>query len=238
MTIEFPDQAQVVTMSFFQFNGFENRRWAMKHMQYAKRPLDSIPGVLFRKILGTGGKGGYSLIPDLGTYALLVVWNSYQEALNGLEQNIYREYERISTSHIHFFLSPISAKGSWSGFSDFRPHPIIDGIPHIAAITRAKIRFRYLPVFWSFAPKISREHQNASGKLFSKGVGEYPLFEQATFTIWESLEHMNNFARKHTHQDAIKSSYRENGFSEYLFARFQPIGYRGKPADKINLPEI
>jgi hypothetical protein len=158
--------------------------------------------------------------------------------LKGLEQSIYREYERISTSHIHFFLSPISAKGSWSGFSDFRPNPLIDGIPHIAAITRAKIRFRYLPVFWSFAPKISREHQNASGKLFSKGVGEYPLFEQATFTIWDSMEHMNNFARRHTHQDAIKSSYRENGFSEYLFARFQPIGYRGKPADKINLPEI
>lgn len=208
----------------------------MKQMHYAKKPVREIEGVLFSKVLGTGGRGGFSFIPDFGTYAVLAVWDSFAHAKAGLSKAIYREYEKTSAHHVHFFLSPLLAKGSWAGFSEFRPNTPVEGIPAIAVITRAKIRSRYLPAFWSLAPRVSRTHKQATGKLFSKGVGEYPLIEQATFTIWESLDTMMAFTRSHTHKQAVQSSYRENGFSEYLFARFQPVGYRGKWIQAVDLP--
>jgi spheroidene monooxygenase len=218
---------QVATMTFFRFEGFNNRRWAMKQMYESRAKLRKNSGIEFFKILGTGGGKGYSLKPNFGVYAVLAVWRTYEEALDFSNTLVFRDYNKHSEEHITFYLSPVSTRGSWSGFNQWRLNKPDPEIKIICAITRAKIKFSYLPKFWSMVPDISREHQYATGVLFSKGIGEYPFFEQATFTIWEDKAKMDAFARKNTHQHAINVTRQKQGFSEEMFNRFQPVKIEG-----------
>ncbi|MFZ5430108.1 MAG: spheroidene monooxygenase [Bacteroidota bacterium] len=218
---------QVAAIFFFRFDGFNNRRWAMKQMYEGYRKIKNSDGLMFRKFLGTGGGKGYSLMPDWGTYALLTVWVSEIHASAFKESPLFREYLNHSYEHLVIYLRPVSSRGAWSGFSDWRISAYDNEWPFIAALTRATIKFSYLRKFWSMVPQISREHQAAEGIIFSKGIGAYPFFEQATFTIWESIEHMNHFARRNTHQSAIKVTRERKGFREEMFTRFQPIRFEG-----------
>jgi len=214
---------QVATMSFFRFEGFGNRKWAMQQMYEARTGMRKTEGVSFLKLLGTGGGAGYSLKPDFGVYAVFVVWDSYQDALRNQNSEVFENYRSHSSENITFYLSPVSVRGSWSGFSGWRLNQPDPSIQHVCALTRASIKFSYLPKFWSMVPKISKEHVAADGKLFSKGVGEYPVFEQATFTIWKNKEYMDKFARHNIHLKAIKLTREKKGFREEMFARFQVI---------------
>ncbi len=36
--------------------------------------------IIFYKLLGTGAGEGFSLVPDFSTYAVLAVWNDYENA--------------------------------------------------------------------------------------------------------------------------------------------------------------
>jgi heme-degrading monooxygenase HmoA len=220
-------EKQVAAISFFRFEGFNNRRWAMKQMYEGRRKIRNSVGLMFYKFLGTGGGKGYSLIPDWGTYALLTVWESDAHASAFRDSPLFREYLDHSYEHLVIYLQPVSSRGSWSGFSDWRINGYRNELPYIAALTRATIKLSYLRKFWSMVPRISREHQEAEGVIFSKGIGAYPFFEQATFTIWESMEHMNLFARRNTHQSAIKVTRQRKGFREEMFTRFQPIKFEG-----------
>ena len=218
---------QVATMTFFRFDGLVNRRWAMRQMYESRAKMRKAEGIEFFKILGTGGGQGYSLKPDFGVYAVLAVWKTYEKALAFRNSEVFTDYHKHSAEHITFYLSPVTTRGSWSGFSQWRLNKPDPEIKVICAITRAKIKFRYLPKFWSMVPAISREHQQAEGVLFSKGVGEYPFFEQATFTIWEDKPKMDAFARHNTHQHAIMVTREKKGFSEEMFNRFQPAKTEG-----------
>lgn len=215
-------------MSFFRFDGFSNRRWAMKQMYASRAKLRKIKGVQFFKLLGTGGKDGYSLMPDFGVYAVFVVWENFGIARSFKETDVFMDYHGHSMEHITFYLSPVSSRGSWSGFNDWRLNQPDPDILQICAITRAAIKFSYMPKFWSMVPHISKEHVEAEGKLFSKGVGEYPIFEQATFTIWKNKEYMDNFAHRNLHLEAIKVTRERKGFSEEMFTRFQPFMTEGE----------
>ena len=68
---------------------------------------------------------------------------------------------------------------------------------------------------------ISKAIQNAKGVLWYKGVGEWPLVQQATFSLWNSLEEVKDFAYKSSHHAAIvKKTRKRNWYKEDLFARF------------------
>lgn len=218
---------QVATMSFFRFEGFVNRRWAMKQMYESRAKLRKIKGVQFFKLLGTGGKDGYSIMPDFGVYAVFVVWENFGIARRIKETDVFMDYHGHSMEHITFYLSPVSSRGSWSGFSNWRLNQPDPDILQICALTRAAIKFNYMPKFWGMVPQISKEHVEAKGKLFSKGVGEYPILEQATFTIWKNKEYMDNFARRNSHLEAIKVTRERKGFREEMFTRFQPFMTEG-----------
>ncbi|MFM9917879.1 MAG: hypothetical protein ACKVOX_18925 [Rhizobacter sp.] len=97
----------------------------------------------------------------------------------------------------------------------------------IAALTRASIRPRLARAFWRQAPLTQRSLDGAPGCLFAAGVGEAPLLRQATFTMWESIAHMDAYARSGAHLDAIRASKRDGYFSESMFVRFVPYGARG-----------
>ena len=77
--------------------------------------------------------------------------------------------------------------------------------------------------FWSMVPGSSAAHDVADGLIFSKGIGEVPLLEQATFTIWVNTQSMVNFAYKSFHAEAVKITRKRNGFNEEMFTRLKPF---------------
>lgn len=59
------------------------------------------------------------------------------------------------------------------------------------------------------------------GLIFSVGIGELPLIQQATFSIWENIEAMTDYAYKSPqHKKVIQMTQKINWYKEELFARF------------------
>ena len=77
---------------------------------------------------------------------------------------------------------------------------------------------------------------NSKGYVTSFGIGEAPLYRQATFSVWESVEDMKAFAYQSAeHREVIQKTRDENWYSEELFARFKLIASFGtlKGADPL-----
>ena len=69
---------------------------------------------------------------------------------------------------------------------------------------------------------------DAKGFITSVGIGEAPFFMQATFSVWDSLEDVKNFAyRDKEHAEVIKKTRQENWYTEELFARFKILKSEG-----------
>lgn len=208
----------MVSISFIKFQ--RNRWWAFKQMQLMPSDLEKIAGQNFHKLLGTGSGFGFSLWPDFSTYALLINWESetaMKEFFDGspLFQTILEKAEAIETHH----LEPLGAHGSWYGKNPFPEKAHYSG-GKIAVITRARININKLPRFWQFVPKASKAIKNAKGLGFTKGIGEWPLIEQATFSIWENEQAMKEYAYANIHKEIISKVKKENWYKEELFSRF------------------
>lgn len=64
--------------------------------------------------------------------------------------------------------------------------------------------------------------------IVSLTIGEAPFFRQATFSIWDNLESMKEFAYNSAeHLDVIRKTRQEDWYSEELFARFALISASG-----------
>lgn len=196
-------------------------------LMFGRYQLGSVPGLQLIKHLGSGVNGGFSVKPSALHQGIFAAFNSQDEATQFL-----RESALLGWYHDHaddFFtaqLQTYSCKGSWNGKS----LPIYDTeIPtgKIASLTRASIKPWFAQQFWSKAPPAETELRQTSGCLLAAGVGEAPLLRQATFTIWESEDAMNNYARSGSHLKAIQAAYSQHYFSESMFARFKPINLQG-----------
>lgn len=217
-----PETMQVATMSFFRYP-WKNRRWAMAQMWAIRKPLSMQPGVRFFKPVGTGGGSGYSMLPDLSVYGLLAVWEDEVFARAFLSSPLFAGHASRSAEHFTITMLPRSSKGSWSKFSSWECSTTPPQTDAVCVLTRATIKGSYLPAFWRQVAPVSRAHEQAGGLLFTKGIGEIPLLEQATFSIWESLTSMEAFAYSGPHAKAIAQTRREMGFKEEMFTRFEPI---------------
>lgn len=220
---------QTVVVSFLQYER-DSRWWALRQMAEVPRKMRRVEGATFYKMLGTGGGAGYSHRPDFRTYALLTVWNSLEEASGFESGSAVMEHLRSRTREIYsIFLLPVSSRGRWSRKEPFRP--VLPGRPdpRVAVLTRATIKPRFYIPFWRRVGRVSRSHEGRPGLLFSKGVGERPWIMQATFTVWESVRHMEAFAHDPAgyHYEAVSTTRRLGGFREELYARFQLQGARG-----------
>jgi spheroidene monooxygenase len=128
------------------------------------------------------------------------------------------------SSHANEFfvatLYPYSSRGSWSGFSmdKLSPPPVNEPI---ASLTRASIRPFKAMQFWAKAKPAEQAIKEAAGAILTAGLGEAPYFRQATFTIWENLKSIDEYAQSGAHLSAIKAAYGEDYFSESMFTRFK-----------------
>ena len=91
----------------------------------------------------------------------------------------------------------------------------------IASLTRASIRPFKATQFWAKAKPAEEAIKEASGSILTAGLGEAPYLRQATFTIWDNLKSIDEYAQSGAHLSAIKAAYGENYFSESMFTRFK-----------------
>lgn len=194
----------------------------MKQMYSARAPMRKMTGLEFFKPLGTGSGYGYSIWPDFSVYGMLGVWCDEEAAEAYIQSALMAEFKAHSVEQFTVFLRPLSSRGSWSGFSQWRIASPDPNNRLIAALTRATLKPHFLFRFWKMVPRVSREHEDYLGLIFTKGIGEIPLMEQATFSIWENKEQMESFAMRTFHGEAVHVTRERDGFKEEMFTRLQP----------------
>ena len=210
-----------VVLSFFSYN--QNRFWAFTQMQRAIPKLSDCSGIKFFKTLGTGSSSGFSLWPDFSTYAILTVWEDESKAIDFLKNSkLMKKFISRSASQQHFSLHTLQTHGLWGKTNPFKAvKRNLAEDEFIGIITRATIRPSRLFEFWRAVPKASKAIQKAKGVIWYKGIGEWPLIQQATFSIWKSLDDVRNFAYKNIdHSLIVKKTKKRNWYSEDMFTRF------------------
>ena len=221
---------QVVTISFFRFKGLRNKFWALAMMQRAHKIMkQSQYGDRFYKLLGTGADDGFSWKPNFSVYGLLAVWDDMNNADNFISMSeLIADYRYRSCENLNFYLKPIKSQGKWSGINPFTSTSNDVPVGKVAVLTRATIRRSKLFSFWHQVSGASDSLSEFRGKEFSIGIGELPWIQQATFSIWGSIEHMKDYAYKNqVHRQIIQMTREKNWYKEELFARFTPIKVEG-----------
>lgn len=219
----------VTLLHIFKFKGAAAKWWAFKQMPQAASILKNSPGLQFAKQLGSGAGEGFSLWPDFSTYVSVTTWQSLATAKQFLQENSYlQQLKNQAESFTAVEMKALVSKGQWNGVNPFENQ---DGASHpklLGVITRASIKTKMLLKFWANVPQVSRSMYGAPGKLYSKGIGERPLVEQATFSIWDSEIAMKHFAyQKKEHLEAVKKTRQFQWYSEELFARFEITNISG-----------
>jgi hypothetical protein len=185
-------------------------------------------GLTFYKLLGSGGEDGFSWKPSFSVYGFLGVWEDASFAEEFITCNaVMKEYRQRSTEAFTTYMHSIQSHGSWSGTNPFQTTSA-NPSGKIAVITRATIYPGKVLGFWTKVSKVSSSLENYEGRRFSIGIGEWPLVQQATFSIWDSFEHMAAYAYKNPHHKrVIELTRQKKWYKEELFARFSPVKVKG-----------
>jgi spheroidene monooxygenase len=219
---------QITTLSIFKYTSFSAKVWAFGMMQFAHSSLSKAKGCTFYKLLGSG-KENFNPFPDWSVYAVLQVWNSEEEAKDFIHKSsLFQQYKTKSTKHHILYLQSIQARGEWNGGNPFQKTKEIREDAMVCAITRASIKLSKLRTFWKFVPYSQQPLLNAKGLLYTKGFGEVPFVEMATFSVWENAEQLNQFAYQSLeHIEAIQKTRTIKWYKEELFSRFQLASHEG-----------
>ncbi|MBS9525813.1 DUF3291 domain-containing protein [Litoribacter alkaliphilus] len=170
--------------------------------------------------MGTGAGFGFEIWPDFSSYALLIHWTDLEAAENVEQHPTFRELADMSESHETHWMQCARVHGSWNGVNPFFPSAEYQGGP-IITITRARISWKYMLSFLKAVKVTVKALQNTPGLIYTKGIGQTPLVEQATFSIWENAECMENYAYRTRHQEYLEVN--QQWFQEELFGRFVPV---------------
>lgn len=215
----------IVSITFFEYGPWRARWWAFRQMGLAPAQLAEVAGLSFCKMLGTGSRNGFSIWPNTGLYGLLCVWadEAAAEAFRA-QHPLYATLCDRSRRHWTVLMRTAMAHGEWEGERPFVPNGIKPGEDTpVAVITRATIRLGSLWQFWRYVPSVSRSMDGSPGLLFSVGIGELPLIQQATFSLWRSARDMRAYAYQgKAHSEVVKKTRELDWYKEELFARFVP----------------
>ncbi|MHA8099507.1 spheroidene monooxygenase [Aquirufa aurantiipilula] len=213
---------QFITIRFLHLEGFVQKLKAFALMGKIRNEPWKASGLLFAKQLGTGGGKGFSIWPDWGTYAFLGIWDSEESAQQFFEQDErWSKFSGLSHLISGWDSTPWKGHGTWNNLQpfDFEDDQEPWNGP-VAVITRASIRRSQALRFWMNVPSSSRGIENQAGLIYAKGVGEVPLFEQATFSLWENVQALDAFAyRSRSHAPMIKKTRQYQWYSEEMFVR-------------------
>jgi heme-degrading monooxygenase HmoA len=220
---------QITTITFFKYTTFRNKLWGLKMMQLAHKGLADIKGLSFYRLLGSGKGKGFNPLPDWSIFCLLQVWESEASAHTFFESSdLIKQYHQRTDELYTLYMKNISAGGTWMGKNPFEKTTDLNPDLPIAVITRATIKWNWLLRFWKYVP-ISKEGLDGNeGLIYTKGIGEIPIVQMATFSLWKNFESVKKFAyNSKEHQEAINKTRKNEWFSEELFSRFQPYKSSG-----------
>ncbi len=225
--VRFSPAGQVVTFSIFSYP-MASRFWALVQMGLFPRQLQRVQGLSFGKMMGSG-KNFLSFLPDFSRYALLAVWENEAAADAFFGSAIMEDFRRKASEIWTAKLLPLRTHGKWDGTSPFQPYPDLHypDLP-VAVLTRATIRTGALADFWRHVPQASRSLYSSDALLYSIGVGEKPVVQQATVSFWRNAKALEEFAyRQAGHREIVRRTREKNWYSEDLFARFLPVATEG-----------
>jgi len=212
-----------ICLTLCKYPTLKSKVWAFGMMQKSHTYLKNTEGLQFYKLMGSGKGDGFNPFPDWSIYALLTVWDKKEDIDSFLElHELPKKYKNNASEVVHIHMRCVKSHGYWSGVQPFIPHPDLNPESAlIAVITRATIRWHKLRKFWKYVPTASNPITGAKGLLYTKGIGEVPIVQMATFSLWNSLKDMKRYAYESTdHRTAIELTRKYNWYKEELFARF------------------
>lgn len=192
------------------------------------------PKVSFYKLLGCGKNGTFDKHPDWQQWGILAAHKANTATLQSSTKELFgsfiNSWLRLFNCEVcTFYLEPVEGHGKWDGkepFGNLSRQNSFEG--PVAVLTRATIRFSQLSAFWKNVGSVANQMSGANGFITSIGIGETPLIKQATFSIWQSKEHMKSFAyNMKEHAEVIRKTRKENWYSEDMFVRFKPLKVTG-----------
>lgn len=220
---------QITTLTFYKFTGFKHKFWAFCMMLCAHVPLSRTSGLSFYKLLGSG-KRNFNPAPDWSVYAILQVWENKLKAKEWFrDASLANSYKMKSSEQLTFYMRNLKAHGLWSSHNPFEESSAIDSSnDYIAVITRATIKLKFLKRFWNYVPTSQVDLNGNPNLLFSAGVGERPVTQMATFSLWDDKSALRKFAyRSQNHRHAVQQTQALQWYKEEMFSRFQPFSIDG-----------
>jgi hypothetical protein len=195
---------------------------AVTRMARDRRPLRTMPGVRFAKLLGTGSARTFTpRDADSHHWGVLACWADESGPARFERSGVAAGWERIADESAIWVMRPLASKGRWAGQEPFgNPAPTRWDGP-VAAITRGRVKPRMWRTFWSAVPPVALDVRTGGGLTFALGIGEAPVGLQGTFSTWTDGAAMTDFAyRRAPHRAVIDQTHRLDWYSEELFARF------------------
>jgi len=197
----------------------------------------NMPGLRFQKLLGSGRDFG--VIPDFSQYVFLGVWNTEAAARQFIDSSAYHHLAAGTDLTGTLYLQPLRSHGLWDGQNPFpvdSNQPVLADAP-VAVLTRASIRTAALPDFWRHVPQARQQLRNHKDQLlFAVGVGEKPLVQQCTISVWRNAAAVDQYAyRQSGHKEVVRMTRQRRWYSEELFARFSVLGAEGEVFGQIGM---
>jgi hypothetical protein len=211
---------------------WRNSYAALASMGLNRILLRNVPGLRFWKLLGSARGLAFGAW-NPRRYGLFSMWDS-PAALDAFERDspVLAACRRRADELWTVRLRPISWHGAWGGVDPFAnatpAAPLAPDDGPLAILTRATIRPLRIRAFRAAARQVNAQLTQRPGLLAAIGLGEAPLFTQATFSLWASPRAVRGFAyTEPEHITAMRRKETEDWYSEELFARFQPISSYG-----------
>lgn len=231
----------IVTVSVLHYIAGARFRAFANMGRFLMQPFN-VPGLRFQKLLGSGQNFG--LIPNFSQYVFLGVWDDEAAARTFFASDEYSRLTSGTDTSGTLYLQPLRSQGFWDGQNPFLPaidhlqspaRPLAKASPFVAVLTRATIRWAALPDFWRHVPQARQRLQAHQDKLlFAIGVGEKPLVQQCTISVWRDASAIDQFAyRQSGHKEVVRLTRQRRWYSEELFARFAVLDVEGSLFQEI-----
>ena len=191
------------------------------------KSLINFNGLKFIKLLGTGSKDGFSVIPDFSSYVMITSWEDDDFRKKFIDENkLFQEIKNKSSRRIEIKIDPYNYVGSWNGINPFKNKSSYkEG--KIIVLTRARVKLNKLINFFVSTSSAAKSINSKKGAEYYKGVGELPIIEQATISIWESEQSMKDYAYSdRNHLKIINKARKNKWYSEELFVRSNIISLK------------
>jgi hypothetical protein len=216
---------QRVDVWSFEFSGWRNCWWAFVSMGKSELSVADVPGLSFAKQLGTGSGAGFSVWPNFGRYVWVLVWSGADAVACAdrfyADNPVFQAHRERSQSAHWWRMTGLRSHGTWNGLQPFECLPDAATTGRVAVITRASIKRSQFWRFWSRVSSSAKLLKDRPGLECAVGIGELPLVEQATFSVWSNAEALEGFAyRSPNHAKRIRETYRYGWYSEEQFTRF------------------